>query len=172
MISRQFILAETCYGELVTKFRTKYVAPPYSFLLDRQSMCHLQSCFLLNTVNFSICFPFNFLSLLVLYWPIHLSLSLIDIIKINISPQVGPILRSHRWRDTDDSVTRSMCGGVKHVNNRDKKVLFASMDYMLERRGGPRPTFDRKMKASSMIHPLHWYEFTIGILTSYLFFSI
>ena len=154
MISCQFILAETCYGELVTKFQTKYVAPPYSFLLDRQSMCHLQSCFLLNTVNFSICFPFNFLSLLVLYWPIHLSLSLIDIIKINISPQVGPILRSHRWRDMDGLVTCSMCGGIKHANNRDKKVFFALMDYMLERRGSSRHTFDRRMKASSII-PSH-----------------
>ena len=58
------------------------------------------------------------------------------------------ILRHHRWRDTDGSVTRSMCRRQKRVNNRDEKLYFASMDYMLKRRGG---AFDRKMKASSMI---------------------
>ena len=45
-----------------------------------------------------------------------------------------------------------MCGEVKHVKkNREEKVYFTLMDYMLEKRGVPRPTFERKMKASSMI---------------------
>ena len=71
---------------------------------------------------------------------------------MKISPREGMILCHHRWRDTDGSVTRSMCGRVKRVNNRDDKVYFASMDYMLKRRGGPRPTFDHKRKASCMIY--------------------
>ena len=55
MISRQFILAETCYGELVTKFQTKYVAPPYLFSLDRQRK-YVAQFFDLHSLCIILCF--------------------------------------------------------------------------------------------------------------------
>ena len=42
---------------------------------------------------------------------------------------------------------------VNHVNNHDDNVFSAWMDYRLERCGGARPTFNRKMKASSTTLP-------------------
>ena len=170
MIPRQFVLAGTCYGELVTK--------------DRQSSRHLCShfcwidkvCGTSNLAFSSTLFTFRFAShpfffvLLVVHWPIYLSLSLIDIIKIIISHQVGPILRSHHWWDMNGLVKCSMFGHIKHVNNCDDKVFFALMDYMLEMCGGPRSTFDRKMKASSitpstaLLHIYYRYSHFVFIL--------